>query len=649
MAYATVAHLGNDSVTEPLPGAGKASGSGLKETTVVDLLRDLPTLSESDLASTVFSAESRVSSRILGGRITASNLKPLIHESTKTVVLPESFKEADNFIGAYLFKICRQLGYDVRLLPYNGARRTLEPYAEKVTLGIYMSLSDGSNSFRFTKKTDGYEIGRTISRAQQLIGALNSNRLDGSVLRENQLYFGNARPKKGTKPKEKVTETVYIVHTFPGLFQESAWDQELSRILALMLRRSWVNVDPEVLWKNLVPNIIPYSDVVLQACSKEIVIEPPRGKREAITKPKVPQKVRSNALVLKPELDFLNRISGPIWSPTPWEGLSQDQWAVQLWATGLDKIKTELSAQYNFRANFLSKLASVTTKRLKDLRVALGQDRLRKSDVKAQDLANLITSRENPVKDFTGEILSIDPQGTLFLREYYLGGYQDWSRAGGSADFLDYIRTQVPLDIVNDGFYEELVKSESTKLEKLRGLYDEVRAKESTQKLMLSELKKKYGSHFVDKWHLSIQDFDPLEYLKSKGAKVIDNDPKKGIIPPHDQQKPKVPKLKLGALVKNKDGSLEVKKMTHKLGLDEEDLWEYYNKVTPDESLKGRKVWDKLTLISQIQNIAVWLDEDDAEQIPPGLAFLHPVILMGEDEDRITFVNEFFGLNDVTL
>jgi len=573
----------------------------------------------------------------------------MIHESSKTVVLPDTFKESDNFIGAYLFSIARKLDYTVRLLPYSGKTREIEAQQEKIQLGIYMSLSDGTNTFRFTKKIDGYEIGRTLSRAQQIVGALGSAGMDSSVLRENQVYFGNVRPPKGTKPKEKVIKEQYIVHTLPSLFKETDVADELSRILAVFLRRSWVLVDPMVLWKNLVPYITPYSEVVTQACSKEIVLEPPKGKREAVTKQKVPQKVRNNSLMLKEELEFLNLISSPIWQPTPWESLSQEDWASQIWIHGLDKIKKELSAQYNYRASFLSKLATVTTKRLRDLRKALNNDRLRKSDVKAQDLTNLILSRENPVKQLSQEILSMDPQGLLFLREYYLGGYIKWRDAGGESDLREYIQSQLPIDIISNDFYSDLAKLEEEKLAKLSSLRDSFMEKEATQKAMLSDLKKKFGATFVDKWTLNVQNFDPVEYLVSKGATVIPAQ-KKGVIPPHDQIKPRPGKReKLAAFVKDSPTTIRLDSGEWCLDLTESDLYEVYKKIVPSESAKSKQSWDKLTLIQQLGEIVEWSDDDDIKLLPDSLSFLEPISRMDSERERQAAVREFCRLQNVRL
>jgi hypothetical protein len=446
-----------------------------------------------------------------------------------------------------------------------------------------------------------------------------------------------------------VNKEQYIVHTLPSIFQEVDVADELSRILAVMLRRSWVLVDPDVMWKNLVPYVLPYSEVIAMACSKEIVLEPPRGKREAVTKYKVPQKVRNNKLMLKEELEFINLISSPIWQPTPWENISQDAWASQIWIHGLDKIKSELSAQYNFRASFLSKLATVTTKRLRDLRKALNNDRLRKSDVKAQDLTNLILSRENPVKSFSQEILSMDPQGLLFLREYYLGGYRDWRDAGGTSELREYISSQIPIDIISSEFYVDLAKSEEEKLTKLASLRDSFMEKDATQKAMLRDLKTKFGSTFVDKWTLNLQDFNPKEYLTSKGSIVIDAKAK-GIIPPHEQVKPRPGKAeKLVKFVKDSSSTLRVEKGVWEIELSEDRLYQVYENLTPDKYIISRTSWDKLPLYKQLSEISDWIDDEDLSTLPETLSFLVPISKMDSENERKAATREFCQLQRVSL
>jgi len=105
-------------------------------------------------------------------------------------------------------------------------------------------------------------------------------------------------------------------------------------------------------------------------------------------------------------------------------------------------------------------------------------------------LTNLILSRENPVKQLSQEILSMDPQGLLFLREYYLGGYIKWRDAGGESDLREYIQSQLPIDIISNDFYSDLAKLEEEKLAKLSSLRDSFMEKEATQKRCSLTLKR---------------------------------------------------------------------------------------------------------------------------------------------------------------
>jgi hypothetical protein len=502
------------------------------------LLNELPQISDDDLESVVESADTKVSSRRLGGRVKSANLKPMIHEGLRTVVVPETFKEADNYLGLYALKAAKKLGYTVRVIPYVGDRHDIPKDTEEVSLGIYMSLSDSEANFRFTKKIDNYERGRSYARSQSIIGALISNNMDTTVLKENHEYFGNFRPKSGADEKDKKPNVDYWIHTLPSYILEKGLAQECAKLIVTLMRHSWTLINPDTLWQNMVPNFIPYGTVVREHCSKEVVVEPAKGRKPAVTKARVPQKVRSNALLLAAEIGMINRYSEPLFRPTPFESLSQDEWVQTVFANGLSKIKRDLSNQYNLRAAFLSRLASLTTKRLRLLRATSEANKTkRKADVSATDLTSLLLGRVNPVQDFAQEILSLDPNGDLFLKEYFVGDNYDWNKIGGGSNLIDYIKQKITLDIDTIGTYSELLSAQEEKKRQISTFLESFKAKEDARNAYFLSLQNKYGANLVNKWSANVLTYDFPSSMKDKGK--IKNKGKKAttIVVPHEPTK----------------------------------------------------------------------------------------------------------------
>jgi hypothetical protein len=472
----------------------------------------------------------------------------MIHESLRTVVVPETFKEADNFIGLYTLKAARKLGYTVRFIPYVGAKNDIPKDIEEISLGIYMSLSDSEANFRFTKKIDNYEKGRTFARSQAILGALLSNGMDSSLLKENHTYFGNFKPKAGADDKDKKPKEDYWIHTLPSFILEKDLAQECAKVILTIMRQSWALLNPSTLWNNMVPHVVPYGTIVRENCAKEVVVEPAKGKKKAVTAKKVPQKVRSNALLLSAELSIINRYAEPLFKPTPFENLSQDEWVQSVWANGLPSIKKDLSTQYGLRATFLSRLASLTTKRLRLLRATSETHKTkRKADVTVSDLSSLLLGRVNPVQDFAQEILSLDPTGELFLKEYFLGEQLDWSKVGGGSNLLDQVKEKIALDIDSIGVYSELLSEQQEKRQQIALFLASYKLKEDARNAFFLDLQNKYGANLVNKWHANVLTYDFPEAMAAKGK--ISNKGKKD---PRHPQVPHEPKKSQGEAKKAK-------------------------------------------------------------------------------------------------
>jgi hypothetical protein len=502
---------------------------------------------------------SKASDRRLGDRAKAIDLNPLISDDLNTLVVPDTFRKPDNYIGHYIMRLGKQLGYSIRLLPVDKESIVeLSEHDHKIGLGMFMSLEDQKANFRFTKKTDPYEIGRTIVRAQQIIGSLQSiNQVGADILKANNYYFGNlqsktavikkdlsdqaAGPEAKKAKKGSTIHSPYWVKSAPSLFEERKWGSQLTKILVHLMRRSYSLVEPMVLWDNLVPYITSYSDLVRSYCTRSIVTVPSRGRHPAQTVDRVPGKPRTNNLLLKPELGLMDRVSASLWEPTPWESMDSDEWAQALLANSLDTIKSDLAKIYNARAAFLSKLAAVTTKRLQSIRnLSESMKSKRKSDVNPEILERMLLARSDMTETLVSEIISLDNTGDSFLKEWAAGRPYTNLISDKSSVIMDEIKRTLRLEITREGFYASLKDASAAQLEQIRAFQSKISEETRAREAWLRQLKNQYGESTIQKWKANLKEFnfqekthiEPLQRRSQAERKAL----LRGI--PHESRKP---------------------------------------------------------------------------------------------------------------
>jgi hypothetical protein len=517
--YATAAALGNKSLSglseETFPALEKSSAGPAIETKSRDLLQEIPDLSIEDLESAVQSSFSKLSSKKLGGRISAADLTPLIHDESRSVVLPDSFKQADNAIGHYMLGCASMLGYKVKLIanPPSSQPADLSSREEQIGLGMFMSLQDGMNTFRFVSKKDAYEYGRTIVRAQQIVGFLTSVKLGIDMMLPNQEYFGNGIPDKDSKKKE----LEYVLKWLPSLFQEHWWGQQLTKVLVTLMRKSFVLADVDVLIDNMASYYIKYGDVVRRLCARDVVISPAQGKKKAQTIKRVPAKPRNNALFIKEELTLINKLAAPLWDPLEWEKLSHRDWVLYTLDEGLTEVRKVLNQVYNDRATFLSRMAALTTKRLRLIRDSIPEAKTkRKADVQVGDLGRMLLAKEDPYQSLAKEILSIDQSGDLFLKEHLLGAKYSDAQGDKTASMMSGLLKALVVEISNSAVYGPIaatIKSQNDVLAKLSASIREMQAQADAWQ---ADLVNKYGAATIRKWKADGYKFDIDGFCKKQ-------------------------------------------------------------------------------------------------------------------------------------
>jgi hypothetical protein len=523
LKYSTAADL---AVATESTGIGPSQDNGPSPVNISPmavLLKELPELDDDDLRSAVVSADSKVSSRRLGGRVAAANLKPMVLVKEKTVVLPTTVKDANNYIGHYLMKAANKLGYRIRLIPYTGEIADVTDYNIDVALGIYMSLEDETANFNFKEKKDPYEVGRTYARSQQIIGVLSAKeKLGPDILKMNEHFFGNYRVPKGTTEKTAKKGSDYWIHSAGALFYETRLRDSLVKCLVTLMRQSWVVVAPDVLWNNIYPYLIDYNTIVKENCGKEVVVSPAKKNKPAIMKVKIPSKPRQNNLLLKQELEFLARISNTVWEPTPWENLKATEWASVVFTDGLPSIKEALSKIYNKRSAYLTRLATLTTKRLNRLRAVGGASTnktTRKADIKVNDLTELLISAEDPYETFVEELLLMDPTHNLFLASYCADVNIEQIPDGQKRAVTQFIHDTLYEELRKTKLYDEVKKHTEEQQKKFVDTLEKMTKAVHEQNEFMSKLRNKYGDATMNKWSKNIN-YDFTTDAKRMGSKT---------------------------------------------------------------------------------------------------------------------------------
>lgn len=477
-----------------------------------EVLKELPEISDHDLQSAVGSTLSKLSGRRLGGLVDRAKLKPLISVKENLLVLPATYSRADNSILHYMLSVAKKLKYKVKAIDYGSKPlRELSEHQQKVNLGIYMSLDDTGAKIRMAKKKDPYEIGRTYVRSQQIIGCIGSEeRLGVNVLIENNRLFGNSKSKDNSKIIGAADQ--YWVRELPSFFEEGEWAQELATVFLSLVKQSWTLLQKDVMFDNIIPYIETYNSFIAKTQAVDIITTPAKGRKKAETTTKVPSKPKRNPLLLDGELKLLLELSASIWEPTPFESLSQEAWATKVLDHGLTALKSELNKIYSKRGQFLSKMAALTTKRLQLLRNVSEQHKtIRKADVSAQNLEDLLSSYDNPEIVFSQEIIAMDPTGSLFLKEWQLGHYIPSWVADHSAPAMERIQIAVQNAVTKKGFYDAMANKLTERKDKILAARKQIESKAATEKQWRDDFIQKYGAESLKRFSNNIyRDSDGL-------------------------------------------------------------------------------------------------------------------------------------------
>jgi len=418
MKYSTIA--GGDVTEETYPVLPQQGKLEKEKQSLLDVLKDIKELNDSDadeLRDAIISALEKKRGLDVSKR---SDLVPGISTEKGFVILPEwGENREDHYLEKAMAVMAKDLGYRVFPIPYTGRLKELTKDEEEFAIGISFVTLDQNRNFNMTEKSDSYENGRTFARSQQIIGLFDTNeKLGIEALKKNHRFFGN-NPGETKGSKSVRVPVTYLAKTSGRLFAEEEWSEHLRLVLNSLLRKYHTVLPDSVRSQIIENNLISHSEVIQTYCTREITLVPIQGRRkfQSVKEKRVPHKPRSNVLLLKEEQQFLNGIVDSLFIdgvPT-----TSGKFIEFIMRHGFKQYLNHMKAVSSKRAEFLQKFASLTSKRLNEVRrLSESHKTKRKRDVTSTDITSALARRDTPANKFASEILSLDPSCSLFLGAY---------------------------------------------------------------------------------------------------------------------------------------------------------------------------------------------------------------------------------------
>jgi hypothetical protein len=367
------------------------------------------------VSKALFELQKRVNNR---RKIDTSIVLPSINVKEKTIHLPNTFEdESDpNLIVKGMLALASYCGFTIYKIDYAQRKlRDIGNVLEKEAAGISFAILDIETHFSMSVKKDEYEQGRTLARAQQIIGLFNSSdKLGIPALKKNHRFFGN-NPQEMEKLGKKKIQVEYISKDLSLYFREEEWARQLSQVLTTLLRFSGNYLSEEVKLKAIQSNIISKSEIVSRYGTRSITVE--SGRKNVLTKvEKVPHKPRKSPLLSIEEQRFINELIDPLFSDDIPD--KTEDFVKYVLQHGYGKVVHKVAELSGKRAKFCTNFSNLTTKRLGEVRVSSNlSESARKKDVDLTRLQSFLSNRTDHASKLASEITALDPKGELFIGE----------------------------------------------------------------------------------------------------------------------------------------------------------------------------------------------------------------------------------------
>lgn len=389
---------------------------------------------ETDKATDYYNSIAGIFNSKRGGDVSnIKSLRPGMSASDGTVFLPDTIGRDSSALVKAMALIAKKLGLSVRLLPY-GERSYKDVAMEtwKISAGISFVVLDNDRKIAIKSKSDPYEHGRTIARAQQAIALFNSDKnVTKEAMRRSHRWFGN-NPNEMEGSGRNKAPVKYTGRDLHLLFGEEEWSHEMASLLLQLLHRSHEFLSKEVADDLWVDCVEPYSSCVARFMERSRVVTPATGRKAAVTKKAIPRLPKENPLMTRNEMTFLQERLKPLFkADAPHDN---NEWIKRIKELSWKDVRSSMEGNAIARDGVLKAFANVTTKRLQAIRKLPGSTaNLRKVDVNAARVKALIVHRgAKAADDYAAELATLDPNGKHIWKEVLKLGLKNWGVSGNA-------------------------------------------------------------------------------------------------------------------------------------------------------------------------------------------------------------------------
>lgn len=319
--------------------------------------------------------------------------------------------------------------------------------------GVLLSV-DERNAQQLRMNKNYFELGRTAGFAIRTRGHFRSiDRL--GALRKSNFFFGN-------NPGETIDNrhVVYFFREIVESYISSPYVRQINGILTSLLEE----VGFRTLNDDEISKAVEKSSMTFDMAI-ELFARVQRGSKQTNKEPiyRLPGKPNSSPLMLKEEMKLLDSVISPIYDSL--DNLKRN-WSERLMTTPWNELLREISGIMDQRWKLLEKFASVTTKRLQEIRqLDPAYANLRKAQTTLKQVSQLLKSRKKSVTTrFSSEILSLIPESmknlivlTAFEKDYPKLDLTDWKSV------LNFEIHQLYMKVPDLGYAEVVAPPKETK------------------------------------------------------------------------------------------------------------------------------------------------------------------------------------------
>jgi hypothetical protein len=353
-------------------------------------------------------------------KISSNTIVPMISMKEKIIVLPNTMAKEDYGMGTIMLYLANKLELKIKSVEYKGKEinTQLTRDQEDFVTGLIVAMGDDNNFINFSNSEDMVELGRKYFRATQLKKLIEKDeQLGPNALKKSNRFLGNCKGQTISLKMSKGTKNVsvdYLGTMIPGLFHEADHIVELTNILRILIRESSERLSKSVVAKDLPKLLKSYQEVVEDNCTRYVKVKGLGKKSGERTIATIPHKMSESSLLTKEENKLIREFGSSLYK-NPSYAKDHDSWVRHLtqYPGGFTQTVKDIEAVYRNRSEVLTSFASLTSKRLREIRTANPTlANIRKKDVKSSDLTPVLLGRKSPLMTLVREIRDLDQHKT---------------------------------------------------------------------------------------------------------------------------------------------------------------------------------------------------------------------------------------------